>query len=97
MKSLILAVIALLTVASMTEAGTKSVSRTSSRTQARSGIYGHFVGIPNGTYEGVAVASTRRDAIRNACYANDSSKVAIRKSVSRGYARFFPCGSSGLR
>lgn len=83
MKSFILAVIALLT-ASVVEAGTRSVTRTSSRTQAISGRYGHFVGIPNGTYEGVAVASTRRDAIRNACYANDSSKVAVSRSVSRG-------------
>ena len=66
------------------QAGVRNVARSSSRTQSQSGSYGHFVSIPNGTYEGVAVASTRRDAIRNACYANDSSKQAISKSVSRG-------------
>ena len=65
-------------------AGLKAVSRTSSRTQSRSGSYGHFVGVPFGYYEGVAVASTRRDAIRNACYSNDSTKRAVSKSVTRG-------------
>lgn len=66
------------------EAGARHYSRTSSRTQAGSGSYGHFVGVPMNHYEGVAMASTRRDAIRNACYANDTSKKAVSKSVSRG-------------
>lgn len=77
------AVVALLCVASV-EAGTKSVSRVSSRTQARSGSYGHFVGVPSGHYEGVAVGSTRREAIRNACYANDTTKRTVSRSVARG-------------
>lgn len=71
-------------ICSMAEAGLKSVSRESSRTQSRASSYGHFVGIPNGTYEGVAVASTRRDAIRNACYSGDCSKKAVSKTVTRG-------------
>jgi hypothetical protein len=74
----------LLSLAVDCQAGLKSVSRQSSRTQSRSGSYGHFVGVPLGHYEGVAVASTRRDAIRNACYSNDRSKVAVSKTVTRG-------------
>lgn len=75
------AVVALLCVASV-EAGTKSVSRVSSRTQARSGSYGHFVGVPSGHYEGVAVGSTRREAIRNSCFYGQ--KRIVSKSTARG-------------
>lgn len=66
------------------QAGLRAVTRQSANTQSRSGSYGHFVSIPNGVYEGVAVASSRREAIQNACYANDASKHAVSKSVSRG-------------
>lgn len=66
------------------QAAGRSVTRQSSRVQSQSGSYGHFVSIPNGAYEGVAMGTSRRQAIQNACYANDSSKHAISKSVSRG-------------
>ena len=66
------------------QAAGRSVTRQSSRVQSQSGSYGHFVSIPNGTYEGVAVGMSRRDAINNACYANDPSKQAVSKSVTRG-------------
>lgn len=67
--------------------GTRTFTRQSSQTQSRSGSHGHFVSLPGGSgpsYEGVAVASTRKAAISNACYANDTSKQAVSKSVTRG-------------
>lgn len=84
MRSMLMIVAAVLAIVSQAEAGLKSVSRESSRTQSRSGAYGHFVAIPNGTYEGVAVASTRREAVRNACYSGDCTKRAVSKTVTRG-------------
>ena len=75
---------AVLVVSCEVQAGQRSFTRESSRVQSNSGSYGHHVSLPGNSYEGVAVGSSRREAIANACYANDSSKRAVSKSVTRG-------------
>lgn len=64
------------------QAGLKTVvrqtSRQSSYTQASNGTVGHQVAIPVGVFEGVGVASTRREAIRIAC--NNGGKVLHRST-----------------
>ena len=85
----ILCMLMVLISCAMSEAGLKAVTRESSRTQSHSNTYGHFVTIPNGLYEGVAVAPTRRQAIDNACYSNDCSKTAVKRSVTRGPGGMF--------
>lgn len=80
----LLALVAAVLITDETQAGSRSFTRASSNAQSRSGSYGHHVSLPGNSYEGVAVGSTRREAIANACYANDSSKRAVSKSVTRG-------------
>lgn len=69
-----------LSTAAPASAGYKSVTRQSSRTQAINGNVGHFVEVPVGAFEGVGVASTRREAIRIAC--NNGGRT-LSKSVTR--------------
>jgi len=65
------------------QAGGRSFTRQSSRTQSGSGSTGHFVGLPGNSFEGVGMGSTRRQAIDNACQPGGSRR-ATSKSVTRG-------------
>lgn len=65
------------------EAGGRSFTRQSSRTQSSSGSTGHHVGLPGNSFEGVGMGSSRREAIANAC-SPGTSRRAVSKSVTRG-------------
>ena len=66
------------------QAGGRSFTRQSSRTQSGSGSTGHYVGLPGNSFEGVGMGSTRREAIANACQPGGGARRASSKSVTRG-------------
>lgn len=84
MRFSLLCAAAALLASGISEAGTRSVMRSKTTVMSQYQTVQHIGSIaPGATHEGNGVGSTRREAVRNACFSNSGMRVTGR-SVSRG-------------